>query len=111
MMNPILNGRAGPSGKWRSAARRGALAAILFVLAMQSAVRSHSWYPAECCSDRDCAPYPSEQVTESAAGFTLAGGEFIPRSTARFSPDGDYHVCRNPHTQALICFFVPNRGV
>lgn len=70
----------------------------------------HSFYPAECCSDRDCAPYPRVLVKESPEGYTLATGEFIERKRARFSPDGDFHLCRLESTQAILCFFVPNNG-
>lgn len=70
----------------------------------------HSFYPPECCSDRDCAPYPRVLVKESPEGYTLATGEFIERKRARFSPDGDFHLCRLEVTQKILCFFVPNNG-
>lgn len=85
---------------------RLALAALL--IGVPALVSAHSWYPAECCSDKDCAPYPSSDVRETVDGFHIVStGEFVARHQARVSPDGDYHLCRLELSQALICFFAP----
>lgn len=76
-------------------------------------------YPLECCSNQDCAEYPSENVKEMLGGFKLKEGEFIPRDQARQSPDGHYHICRNPNSgYSLIqpyekppCFWYPPQGM
>lgn len=70
----------------------------------------HDWYPASCCSDRDCGPLSRDLVTETPAGYTLSTGEFIDRKRVKFSPDGEFHICRFGETQQIICFFVPNNG-
>lgn len=52
-------------------------------------------------------------------GFKLKEGEFIPREQARQSPDGHYHICRNPNSgYSLIqpyekppCFWYPPQGM
>ncbi len=76
----------------RFLAATGAILAalLLFVFLFFGDAHGHSFYPAECCSDRDCAPYPSSLVTETPAGYALASGEFIERKRVRFSPDGSF---------------------
>ena len=83
---------------------------LLFVFSFLGSAHSHSFYPVECCSDRDCAPYPSSLVTETPAGYALETGEFIERKRVRFSPDGGFHLCRHEATRLILCFFVPNNG-
>ncbi len=50
-----------------------------------------------CCNDRDCKPYPAENVKETRVngvfGYMLATGEFWPASRTIPSPDGNYHRC------------------
>lgn len=83
---------------------------LAFDVFMLSGVFAHEWYPMECCHDKDCAPYPSDQVKETPNGYTLATGEFIARKAVRFSPDGHFHLCRHESTNTILCFFVPNNG-
>jgi hypothetical protein len=84
--------------------------AILCVFAVKAFAHqaASGWtYPLECCSDRDCAEYPAENVQILSTGFLLKPtGEFIDRSKARVSPDGRYHLCRYP-AGTIICFFYP----
>lgn len=90
------------------------LAALVtgLLLAGLSCCKAHSWYPADCCSDRDCAPIPSSDVDETAEGFVIKStGEFIERSKAKMAPDDQFHICRYPSSKIIICFFQPNRGV
>lgn len=85
--------------------------AILLLLGwLLGDAHGHSWYPPECCSDRDCAPFPRNLVKETPEGYALATGEFVERRKAKFSPDGDFHLCRSETTQIILCFFVPNNG-
>lgn len=85
--------------------------AALFIAMLAATSRGHSWYPIECCSDRDCAPVASGGVGISAFGYVLkATGEVIPFSQARQSPDGAYHLCRSLSTNAILCFFAPPQG-
>jgi hypothetical protein len=88
--------------------RHAVLTAALWAV-FSCPAQAHSWYPLECCSERDCAPLDARKVTETEAGYLLDTGEFIERKKARFSPDEDFHICRFP-SGGVICFFVPNRG-
>lgn len=82
------------------------------VLAACPVAFGHSFYDPECCSDRDCAPSPAEKVKETAAGFLLDTGEFVPRSVARpQSHDDSYHLCRSEFSKAILCFYFPNRSM
>jgi hypothetical protein len=83
---------------------------ICAILGWSSDASGHSWYPRECCSDRDCAPYASENVKHVAHGFRLHTGEFIHQNQARISPDGAYHLCRSEYTHQILCFFYPPPG-
>lgn len=94
------------------AALLGAAAILTCLLFMVvTGAFAHSWYPIECCSDRDCAPVADDAIEETASGFLIkATGEVVSFQKARVVPDGRYHVCRYP-SGGLICFFRPLRGV
>lgn len=84
-------------------------------------------YPANCCSDFDCAEIPKEKVVVEPEGYrvTLYPGDhhfikvgmwfFIPHGDQKIrdSPDGKYHICiskpmvRRPWVTHVICFFRP----
>ncbi|MXQ13640.1 hypothetical protein [Microvirga makkahensis] len=71
---------------------------------------AHDWYPAWCCSDRDCRALMAaggETVNETADGYRLWDGRLIGRENARPSPDRHFHLCEEPTTRAIICFFAP----
>ena len=71
---------------------------------------AHSWYPAWCCSDHDCRELLAargEIVTETAEGFRLWDGRFVGREHAKPSPDIRFHLCEEPVTRAIVCFFAP----
>jgi len=70
---------------------------------------AHSWYPPECCSDRDCHPVPPGSVQTVPGGYSYKG-EFIPEEKARVGRDANFHVCYFPEGK-LICFFKPYSGV
>ena len=88
-------------------------APLLCVLAVLTAsmAHAHSWYPAECCSERDCAPLPENQTPKPLDGgaWLLSTGEIVPREKARWSPDGLYHLCRLPGG-TIVCIFIPPQG-
>jgi hypothetical protein len=78
----------------------------------------HSWYPRECCSDRDCVP--ADGITSDARGdrVVLIGARriWIPGGLiAGPSPDGRVHICYrvvagefdNSTFAMPICLFVP----
>jgi len=71
---------------------------------------AHSWYPAWCCSDHDCRELveaKGEIVAETREGWKLWDGRLIARPYAKPSPDGKFHICEEPTTKAIICFFAP----
>ena len=73
---------------------------------------AHDWYPPWCCSDDDCralAEDRGETVVEEANGWRLWDGRLIRPENSRPSPDQKYHLCEEPTTKAIICFFVPPR--
>lgn len=79
---------------------------------------AHSWYPYECCSERDCFPVPVHDVRVVPGGWTLSDGTMVRQDEARPSPDGRFHVCRSQDGKgALIrmyakpaCFWAPVMG-
>lgn len=74
-------------------------AALALGLAPGTAALAHDWYPAVCCSDKDCWPAgEGGQEPEPKAGPTgwvLHDGTVVPYAAARPSPDGRFHVCRS----------------
>lgn len=89
------------------------LAAALLLL--PGAALAHSWYPYECCSERDCFPVAVEDVKTIPGGWSLEDGTFIGYREARVSPDGKYHVCRHNDGKGKLinlpgkpaCFWAP----
>lgn len=109
---------AGSPAPWLRAA--GILAAaVLSGLAGQFVGRAlaHSWYPYECCSDRDCYAVPKERVRVVPGGWML-DGFFVGYGEARPSPDGLFHICRTQDgkgdlirpTQKPACAWAPVQG-
>ncbi|MGO4572085.1 hypothetical protein [Microvirga sp. 2TAF3] len=75
-----------------------------------SAISAHDWYPAWCCSDKDCRPLSEEKgetVSEAPDGWHLWDGRIVDRLSAKPSPDTRFHLCEEATTKAIICFFVP----
>lgn len=91
---------------------------IFALLVSASGAFAHSWYPFECCSEKDCFPVPARDVREVRGGWELSDGTVIRYDEARPSPDGQFHVCRHLNGQgALIrlydkpaCFWAPVNG-
>ena len=74
---------------------------------------AHDWYPLWCCSDNDCRALSEEKgemVVEELNGWRLWDGRLIRRENSRPSPDQKYHLCEEPTTKAIICFFAPPRS-
>ncbi len=88
-----------------------ALIAALMLCVVPPAL-SHSWYPQECCSDRDCAEMAEADTPKPLDGgsWLLKTGEIVPRSKVKWSPDGHYHLCRGVSGGMIFCLFVPPQG-
>jgi hypothetical protein len=86
-------------------------------------VLAHSWYPAWCCSDKDCAELPKGAVTVTRTGYSvsLVVNDVpmqwnIPQADAKPSEDENFHICLMPtpggeQPFAMRCFFAPPMGV
>jgi hypothetical protein len=87
-----------------------AILSIVTTLASTSQPLAHDWYPAWCCSDKDCRELVEangETVLETPDGWKLWDGRVIPRKSAKPSPDTKFHLCEEALSKAIICFFVP----
>ncbi|MBB3019001.1 hypothetical protein FHR70_002055 [Microvirga lupini] len=85
-----------------------ALVAMSCLFAMPAI--AHDWYPAWCCDEHDCRELiesRGETVTETAEGWRLWDGRLVGREHSRMSPDAKFHLCEEPTTRAIICFFAP----
>ncbi|WP_134495985.1 hypothetical protein [Microvirga pakistanensis] len=70
---------------------------------------AHDWYPASCCSERDCRALVEamgETVLDAAGRFELWDGRTVDREKARPSPDGRFHLCETTAGR-ILCFFAP----
>ena len=91
----------------------GALIGVALVVAYvltSGDARSHDFYDAACCSERDCHPALEGAVRPVSTGYLITRTrEIIPYPQARVSPDGEYHTCENP-TGRTICLYAPPMG-
>jgi hypothetical protein len=87
-----------------------ALIAGVILLVLSSAALPHSWYDAECCSDRDCAPISYAPRPLPGGSYLLDTGEVVPRDRVKWSRDEHYHLCRMPGTGHIFCLYVPPQG-
>jgi hypothetical protein len=98
------------------------VALLLSALFWPAPARAHSWYPQDCCSDRDCWPMGTDadarepDPTPEKGGWVTHDGKFVPESETRPSKDGRFHICRSDGTltgeviwpsRAPFCLFVP----
>ncbi len=87
-----------------------ALALVAMACALPAPAFAHDWYPAWCCDEHDCRELMEvrgETVTETAEGWRLWDGRLVARRYAKPSPDAKFHICEEPTTKAIICFFAP----
>lgn len=87
-----------------------AVLSIATTLASAPKTLAHDWYPAWCCSDRDCRELvedKGETVLETPDGWKLWDGRVVPRKVGKPSPDKKFHLCEEALSKAIICFFVP----
>ncbi|MEO1208441.1 MAG: hypothetical protein AAFX78_02765 [Cyanobacteria bacterium J06638_20] len=85
-------------------------ACYLFLIFCATGVYAHSWYDLECCSERDCSPVGSDNIsiTDEGVLLTLDRGEhpfvfgeleaLIPWGDPRIrkSKDSEHHACIAP---------------
>lgn len=83
---------------------------LAFALLLLSPAYPHSWYPPNCCSDRDCAPLDQKRVRQTADGYFIDEKYFVPHAKVMIPFDGALHGCFSS-TGALVCFFAPKPSV
>lgn len=97
-----------------------ALIALALLALVQSAA-AHSWYPYDCCSDRDCWPMGEDTDAREPdprvlpGGYLTHDGVFVAERDTRPSRDGRFHLCRYGGAAAGsvisnskgVCLFVP----
>lgn len=108
------------------------LAAFCMAMLVRAvSARAHDWYPADCCSNMDCAPVEKADIVSSPfmagladslvppahAGLgamavtTKHGTVIVPANfPRRESKDGQLHACMRPGANGamrLICIFLP----
>lgn len=78
--------------------------------------RAHSWYPPECCSNRDCVPADSIG-TDSRGDWVVTVGMvhiWVPQGfTVRPSQDERIHICFRMDDYNFLmplCLFMPAQG-
>jgi hypothetical protein len=101
--------------------RTAALGLALLVCASAPA-GAHSWYPYDCCSDRDCWPMGVDSDAREPdpaivpGGYRLRDGTFVAEAETRPSRDGRFHICRESGRanggviapiDKPVCLFVP----
>jgi hypothetical protein len=75
--------------------------------------RTVSWYPQECCHDRDCQPVANVRVAPEGLWMTTESGHtvLIGRDEARRpSRDMRWHLCMGPDGNrdiSVLCIFEP----
>ncbi len=84
----------------------------VFLLVLITAAHAHEapsgWiYPAQCCSDKDCAPLDAKRVKEVNGGYLIDGKHFVAQHNAKDSPDGIYHACFSYQGFPPVCFWHP----
>jgi hypothetical protein len=82
---------------------------------VSDAANAHSWYPRECCHDKDCHPIPCAELKVTANGDVMWKGVlYFSGQMLRDSLDGQCHVCvEEGHAARIvpylpICVFVPH---
>ena len=84
----------------------------IVTIALIPPVLAHSWYPRECCNDKDCLPADSVKELPGGDAEVRVGNDvmIVPRSLKRRkSKDERFHVCydRINGAVSVFCFFEP----
>ena len=86
------------------------LAAAVMLLLNGAAV-AHSWYPKECCHDKECRPVPCAELHYDGDSVRY-GRIYFSKRMIRQSHDEGCHVCYADPMGSIIpsvpfCVFVP----
>lgn len=68
---------------------------------------AHNWYPADCCSDKDCYPIACKDIIQTSSGYIWDGLAFATKMI-RPSQDALCHVCYQV-TEGIripLCLFI-----
>lgn len=80
------------------------------LLAASALILVHSWYPTECCYDRDCHSVPCHEISATEGGYVWHSPKFgdvaFARHLAQSPPAPGCHVCTTDEGIGL-CIFVP----
>jgi hypothetical protein len=88
------------------------LAAAVMLL-FNGAATAHSWYPEECCHNKDCHPVPCEEIEKIGGGWqwrdkATKQRHWFPYDRLHASHDDACHVCVSPLTAPSgICLYMP----
>ena len=66
---------------------------MILALATSLVISAHSWYPQECCGEKDCHPIPCEELVQRPDGNYQWEQFTFKREQVRASLDKDCHVC------------------
>jgi hypothetical protein len=102
---------------WRTCLVTLAFLAVVYIIVKPA--MAHSWYPWNCCNDRDCRPIPFESIKVTPTGYQVPSGEIIPFSSTKIKPtpaedvEQRFHWCSvaGSDTGHTLCLFVPQGGV
>ena len=79
----------------------------LIILLTPVNVLGHSWYPINCCSDKDCKPVECEDLLTTIDGGAKYDKYNFRKDQVYPSQDSKCHVCIN-HYNTPMCAFVQN---
>lgn len=80
---------------------------LILVIGTSTVVLPHSFYPHECCHDKDCEALTANRIESVAGGYLIDGLLYVPERDARSSPDGRYHGCFPGNKTTVRCFWRP----
>jgi hypothetical protein len=91
--------------------RTRTIAAAMMLIGVTTA-EGHSWYPKECCHDKDCHPVPCAEIHLEPDGYVRVGRVYFPPNMIHESRDSYCHICTSfPNADMLNqipqCVFVP----
>jgi hypothetical protein len=99
-------------GAWTGRGRR--LVIVVLFFCAPTIVLGHSWYDAECCSDKDCFPAANVVYYSYDGSYTAdVHGRHVrvgPEVKKLPSRDGGYHACLRDRPGMPVrvkCWYVP----